>query len=455
VAQDQGGPALLALPAVRLAHLIATGAVSSREVVTASLERIAAVNPTINAVVQLRAAAALAEADLADRAVAHGAALGPLHGVPFTVKDWIDAAGLPCAAGRLEHRGRVPAQDATAVARLRAAGGILLGKTNVGVENPLYGRTNNPYNPRYSPAGSSSGEAAIVAAGGSPLGLGSDSGGSIRQPAHCCGVAGLKPTSGRVPLTGHFPFISPMSDPRTVIGPLARHVEDLALALRIIAGVDWQDASAVPVPLAETADARLAGVPVALYLNHPDATPDADVLAATRAAARALAGAGLRVEAATVPGLESVYPLTLDYWRRPESDSPDGWVPGEAHDPRGLGPMSAEDVERSLFEWDRFRRRLLPFIAAYPLVLSPAAEKPAVRHGAPPGGIPYTLTWSLAGYPAVVVRAGTSVDGMPVGVQIAAAPWREDLALAAAAVVERALGGWSAPAGLEAPPRRP
>ena len=455
MAQDQGGSPLLALPAARLAHLIATGAVSSREVVTACLGRIAAVNPTINAVVQLRATAALAEADLADRAVARGEARGPLHGVPFTVKDWIDAAGLPCAAGQLEHRDRVPARDATAVARLRAAGGILLGKTNVAVENPVYGRTNNPYNPLYSPAGSSSGEAAIVAAGGSPLGLGSDSGGSIRQPAHCCGVAGLKPTSGRVPLTGHFPFICPMSDPRTVIGPLARHVEDLALALRIIAGVDWQDASAVPVPLAEMADARLGGVPVALYLHHPDATPDPDVLAATRAAARALAGAGLRVEETTVPGLDGVYPLTLDYWRRPESDSPDEWVPGGAHDPRGLGPMSAEEVERSLFEWDRFRRRLLPFIAAYPLVLSPAAEKPAVRHGAPPGGIPYTLTWSLAGYPAVVVRAGTSAEGLPVGVQIAAAPWREDLALAAAAVVERALGGWSAPPGPEAPPRLP
>jgi amidase len=455
VAQARGGSPLFALPVARLAHLIATGAVSSREVVTACLARIAEVNPTINAVVQLRATAALAEADLADRAVARGEPLGPLHGVPFTVKDWIDAAGLPCAGGRLEHRGRVPARDATAVARLRAAGGILLGKTNVAVDNPVYGRTNNPYNPLYSPAGSSSGEAAIVAAGGSPLGLGSDSGGSIRQPAHCCGVAGLKPTSGRVPLTGHFPFICPTSDPRTVIGPLARQVEDLALALRIIAGVDWEDASAVPVPLAEMADATLAGVPVALYLHHPNATPDPDVLAATEAAARALAGAGLRVEETTVPGLDGVYPLTLDYWRRPQSDSPDAWVPGGTHDPRGLGPMSAEAVERSLFEWDRFRRRLLPFVAAYPLVLSPAAEKPAVRHGAAPGGIPYTLTWSLAGYPAVVVRAGTSVDGMPVGVQIAAAPWREDLALAAAAVVERALGGWSAPSGLEAPPRAP
>lgn len=162
-------------------------------------------------------------------------------GVPFTVKDWIDAAGLPCPGGRVAHRSRVPNRDATVVARLRAAGGILLGKTSVGPDNELYGRTNHPDDPLFSPAGSSSGEAAIIAAGGSPLGLGSDSGGSIRQPAHCCGVAGLKPTTGRVPLTGHFPFICAATDPRTVIGPLARHVEDLAFVLRLIAGPDGED----------------------------------------------------------------------------------------------------------------------------------------------------------------------------------------------------------------------
>lgn len=440
-------PAFEEIPVARLANLIANRRLSSREVASACLARIDAVNPVLNAVVQLRAEAALAEADAADLDLARGEVRGPMHGVPFTVKDWIDAAGLPCTGGTLEYRDRIPARDATVVARMRAAGGILLGKTNVGMKNDVYGRTNNPYDPRYSPAGSSSGEAAIIAAGGSPLGLGSDSGGSIRQPAHCCGVAGLKPTSGRVPLTGHFPFISPALDPRTVIGPLARHVEDLALALVIIAGIDWEDASVMPVPLRDMADAQLPGTRVALYIDHPGFTPDPDVVATTRAAALALADAGLRVEEAIPPGVEDVYPITLNYWRRPESDSPDEWVKGGTRDPAGLGPMTtAEQVERSLFEWDRLRRRMLPFIASYPLVLSPAAEKPAVAHGEHPGDIPYTLTWSLVGYPAVVVRAGTSGAGVPIGVQIAAAPWREDLALAAAATVERAMGGWSAPA---------
>jgi len=435
----------LEMPVVELARRIGARELSAREVVGAHLDRIAEVDPVLNALVQVRAEAALADADAADRDLARGRSRGPLHGVPFTVKDWIDATGLRCAGGQKAHRDRVPARDATAVARLRAAGGILLGKTTVGPDNSLYGRTNNPYYARFGPAGSSSGEAAIVGAGGSPLGLGSDSGGSIRQPAHCCGVAGLKPTAGRVPLTGHFPFISPTADPRTVIGPLARYVDDLALALRLIAGPDGADPSAVPVPLGEPAEAALAGVRVASYVDHPGTAPDPAMVAATEAAAAALRDAGLAVEPATPPGLDRVYPLTLDYWRRPESDSMDEWVNGGSYDPAGLGPMSGEDVERSLFEWDRFRRLMLPFIQAYPLVLSPAAEKPPVRHGEDEGRIPYTLTWSLVGYPAVVVRAGGTADGLPVGVQIAAGPWREDLALAAASIVERALGGWRPP----------
>lgn len=156
----------------------------------------------------------------------------------FTVKDWIDTAELPCTGGDPRFQDRRPEVDAPVVARMRAAGAILLGKTNVMIDNPVYGCTNNPYNLAYSPAGSSSGEAAILAAGGSPVGLGSDSGGSIRQPAHNCGIAGLKPTTGRIPLTGHFPFISAMNDPRTTIGLMARFVEDLALTLPILEGVD-------------------------------------------------------------------------------------------------------------------------------------------------------------------------------------------------------------------------
>ena len=248
---------------------------------------------------------------------------GPLHGVPFTVKDWIDAAGLPCTGGDPQFRDRVPAEDATVVARMRQAGAILLGKTNVMVENQVYGRTNNPYNLAYSTTGSSSGEAAIIAAGGSPLGLGSDSGGSIRQPAHACGIAGLKPTTGRLPLTGHFPFISAINDPRTTIGPMARFVEDLALALPILSGADWQDASVVPMPLADWRSVDVRALRVAFYTHHAEARSHprdgGNVPPGCPGPGRA-GRAGCRSPAAADRRSGRI---TREYWQRPESASPD------------------------------------------------------------------------------------------------------------------------------------
>ncbi len=212
--------ALCSLSATELAHMIRQREVSSFDVVDAYLSRIADVNPRLNAVVQI-APDARERARAADAALAQGGSIGPLHGVPFTVKDWIEAEGLICAAGFAERSQFLPKRDATVVARMRAAGAILLGKTNVNDGAPVYPRPNNPYDLARSPGGSSSGEAVIIAAGGSPLGLGSDSGGSIRLPAAWCGVAGLRPTSGLVPNTGHFPRIGSMHDPRTTIGPIA------------------------------------------------------------------------------------------------------------------------------------------------------------------------------------------------------------------------------------------
>jgi len=185
--------------ATALTQRLRSGEISALAVVEAHLARIAAVNPKLNALVQLTAEQALTEAAAADQDLARGHLRGPLHGLPVTIKDWLEVAGVICAAGMEKYRDYVPTQDATVVTRLRQAGAIVLGKTNVTADNPVYGRTNNPYNLTYSPSGSSSGEAAIIAAGGSPLGLGSDSGGSIRTPAHACGIAGLKPTAGRVP----------------------------------------------------------------------------------------------------------------------------------------------------------------------------------------------------------------------------------------------------------------
>jgi amidase len=425
--------------AATLARHIRDREISSYEIVQAHLRRIEQVNPRLNAVVQLAAEQALDQARAADTALARGELLGPLHGVPFTVKDWIDAAGLPCTGGDPAYRDRVPARDATIVARMRAAGAILLGKTNVLVENEVYGRTNNPHNLAYSPCGSSSGEAAIIAAGGSPLGLGSDSGGSIRQPAHACGVAGLKPTAGRVPLTGHFPWIGPMNDPRTVIGPMARFVEDLALALPIIAGVDWQDASVIPMPLADWRKVDVRSLRVAFYTHHAEAEPTPETAETCRRAAQALSGAGAGVEEALPPRIEESFFITRQYWARPESEAADEWVSDAQF------RLSSEEVERHLFQWDRFRRALLGFMATFDVILTPTAELPSRPHGESEGRIPYTLPYSLTGYPCAVVRCGTSPDGMPIGLQVVARPWRDDVALAVAEELERALGGWQRP----------
>ncbi len=217
--------------ATDLAARIRSKQISSKAVVEAYLDRIAVVNPKLNAVVQLTADAARKEADEADAALARGEVKGPLHGVPVTIKDTLETTGVICTGGTKGRANYVPKADATAVARLRAAGAIVLGKTNVPelagaieTDNLVYGRTNNPYDLSRTPGGSSGGEAAIVSAGGSPLGLGTDAGGSIRIPAHFCGLAAIKPTSGRVPRTGQFPLPLGARNPVFHVSLIARKV---------------------------------------------------------------------------------------------------------------------------------------------------------------------------------------------------------------------------------------
>lgn len=352
----------------------------------------------------------------ADRAAGAGKPLGPLHRVPFTVKDWIETARLPCAAGFEERREFVPRADATAVARMRAAGAILLGKTNVQESNPVYGKTLNPYALDRTPRMSTSGEAALIAAGGSPVGIGSDSGGSLRFPAHCCGLATLKPSAGRVPLTGHFPRISALVDPRTQIGPLSRHVEDLELVLGIIAGEDGHDPSVAPVPLRPAADVALGGLRAAWFVGMPGAEPDLATRAAVLRAVDVLAGVGVAFEEACPPAIADSLPLTQQYWARVRSMSWSRWIPDGERDPE-------LDVDRSLFEWDRFRREMWAFMAHYDLLICPVAERPAGPHGSVGAQeFIYTLPFSLTGWPVATLRAGTSPEGLPIGIQIAARP---------------------------------
>jgi amidase len=319
---------------------------------------------------------------------------------------------------------------------MRRAGCVLLGKTTVFDDSPIYGRTNNPYRLDFSPGASSSGEAAIIAAGGSPLGLGSDSGGSIREPAHYCGIAGLRPTTGRVPLTGHLPRINTFVDPRTVIGPMARFVEDLAAALPILAGVDWRDPSVVPMALGDWNNVELKGLRGAFY---PGDLPSADCGMVTARAAKFLDGWGMRITETAPNRLDEALAITRDYWSRAGSEGL-----GDDWNPDGDGRLSGAEVERHLFEWDRLRRAFLAFMEGFDFVLTPVTDYPARPHGSK-GGASYCLPFSLVGYPCVVVRAGSSVEGLPVGVQIVARPWCEEVALAMARHIEAQFGGWQAP----------
>lgn len=428
--------------AVGMARAVARGEVAAEELLTAQFERLSAVDAVVHAVVHLDEAGARRAARSADADRAAGRPLGSLHGVPITVKDWIDVGGLPCSGGEAARRGRVPRDDATVVARLRAAGAIVMGKTNPGERTDAFGATFNPHDPARTPTGSSSGEAALVAAGGSAMGLGSDSGGSLRQPAHACGCVALRPTSGRVPLTGHFPVITPLLDPRTVIGPLARRVEDLVLALALMEGPDQADPSVVPMARRNPADLDLRGLRVAWWDAQPDGEPNAVTRCTVATAAGWLAAAGATVVSDQPEALDLVYPLTRTYWSLPESDEADAWTPNGSTDLDGTA------VQRFRFEWDGFRRRMARFMGAYDAVLTPAAALPAVAHGEPSGSIAPLLTFSLTGQPAVVVPCGRDDDGMPIGVQVAARVGRDDVALALAAALEAAGGGWWRPSGV-------
>jgi amidase len=431
---------LTSAPATALAALVAGRAVSARELVEAHLHRIAQVDGAVNAVVQVDAERALARARDADDALAAGRSWGPLHGVPFSVKDNIAVAGVVMAIGVPERAGVVAAEDATLVGRLRAAGAIALAKTNcppygggIETDNPVYGRTSNPYDLARTPGGSSGGEAAAVAAGCSPCGVGTDSGASVRLPAHFCGLAALKPTARRVPLTGILDDegqIGALSDPRTQPGPLARSVADVALLLRVIAGPDGRDGGVAPVALGDPDDVDVGALRIAVHTEDGLARPTPETSATVLEAAAALRAAGATVEDARPPG--GGHELTIEVWA-----SHDG--------------LRAAGLYGLLRRWDAYRSAMLAFAERYDLIVCPVFPEPARLHGTMnvPGKIDptsFTTPASLTGWPAATVRCGTSPEGLPIGVQLVARPWRDDVALAAALRLERELGGWRAPA---------
>ena len=450
-----------------IAQAIRDKDVSAVEIVQAHLDRIEEVNDRLNAVVRLCAERALDEAREADAALARGESKGPLHGVPMTLKDSLDTEGVVTTGGTLGRRTFVPDRDSTVAVRLRGAGAILLGKTNTPeitfageTDNLVYGRTNNPYGLDRTPGGSSGGAGAIIAAGGSPFDIGSDTGGSIRGPAHFNGIAGIKPNSGRVPRTGHIiPYAAGAEDAYTQNGPMARYVEDLVLTLPIISGPDWEDPAIVPMPLGDPADVDLGSLRVAFYTNAPEYNyPTQETVDAVNAAVGVVSDIVASVEE-HVPGPVS---------RVPELNDRIGDGDGRATMLRILQragttelspfirsirdeavPISTAEFTRALEELDQYRSEMLGFMRSYDAIICPTAAVPALPHGEAykdeNRNTNYTAPYNLTGWPGAVVRCGTSPEGLPIGVQVIARPWREDVALALAAVLESALGGYVKP----------
>ena len=461
--------------AFELAALIRSHAVSPVEVVEAHLRRIDQINPLLNAIVTL-APDILDKARAAEAYLMSGKAPGLLHGVPLTIKDTIATEGLLTTSGSPLRAKHIPDRDATAVAQLKAAGAIILGKTNTPemaipyeTDNPVWGRTNNPYAVERTPGGSSGGEAAAIAACLSPAGLGSDLSGSIRVPAHFCGIVGLKPTTGVVSMDGHTPSAEGLLSLGACIGPMARTIDDLALLFRIIAEAPPRELNTASTD----GVTNVRGLRVAWYADDGIAPVTDETRAAVKAAALALSDAGLEVNEERPPGVSAGSRLWIELFSRAASDQLQEFYRGREDE---SGPLvsaliigdrepetdlrykigKAERVAAAVLEREGLREELLRWMKTTALILAPVGSTAAFEHGAQRlevngrsigvfRAFSYSQTFNVFGLPSVVVPAGQSAEGLPIGVQIIGRPFEEETVLAAAAVIEGTLGGWQRP----------
>ena len=458
------------MSASALARLIKERQASPVEVVAAQLSRIHDVNPRLNAIVTLCEEGALAQAKQAEKDLTSGRELGLLHGVPVTVKDNYDTAGIRTTAGSKVAADHVPVEDALAVARMREAGAIVMGKTNMpelgfsyDCDNLLFGSTHNPWAEDRTPGGSSGGEGAAIAARMSPLGLGNDLGGSIRVPAHFCGIFGLKPTPGRVPRVGSFPQTSVGAIRMMAVnGPLARSVDDLELAFRVLAGPDPRDPITVPVSWEGSRSVDVSSLTIAAFQGGERMPVSQEIREAVVRAAMALREAGLEVREEEPPDLSMVVPtfavlILTEGLMHVESLIQDRW--DEVHldllDLREMAearPAGVEQFVEALSTRLVLMSKVQQWMEERPIVLAPIYATPAFIIGqrmldidgesVPMLNAARVSSWvNLLGLPAVAVPTGLTSGGLPVGVQVVARPFRESEALAVARVLEQAFGG--------------
>jgi amidase len=442
--------------------------ISSVELLELHFEHNQRIHPYINALVQSNRERALSEAHAADEARIHGEDYGILHGIPVSIKDSWETEGIISTSGTLGRKGFVPKQDATIVQRLRSAGAIILGKTNCPelvlpfeTDNLVYGRTNNPWNLHHTPGGSTGGEAALIAAGGSPLGIAGDSGGSIRVPAHFCGICGIKPTTGRVPRTGHFPMMGGVSGPLAAAGPMARRIDDLILVLPLLCGADGIDSGCVPMPYYEPSALEIDKLRIAFYVDNGIMAADDETSQAVILAAKALEEAGASITEAQHSSLASMLNIFNSLF------GADGGIRLQAFlqrigtekissplkqllEQQSRASLSTAEFMRLLGRVDKFRSEMLAFMQDYDAIICPVAAHPAPLHNTllnddGQARLSYSITYNLVGYPAASVPVTLSAEGLPIGVQVVAGAWREDIVLAVAKKIEQALGGYQKP----------
>jgi Asp-tRNA(Asn)/Glu-tRNA(Gln) amidotransferase A subunit family amidase len=443
--------ALVLEPAVRQLELLRSGQISVAELAEAHIRQIERLNPTLNALVDFDA----------DR--------GPLFGLPVTGKSSIAIAGLKCEIGSLLHKGDVPCEDAVVVARLRAAGALILGTTNCPeflmayeTHNLLHGQTRNPWDLTRSPGGSSGGESAAIAAGMSAAGLGSDSGGSVRLPAHFTGICSLKPTPGRIPGRGHLP---PCVGPFSIlgaIGPMARTIADVSLLFRTLQGPDSADPASAPVPFRMPSLEELRSKTIGFFEDDGLVPVTPETRAAVQASAAVLREAGFRVE----PFRPSTLELLRNLWHtffvqcgamfyapaiRGREDELSPIFREFLSIAASAPPLSATQLLDAWAQLDLLRAKTLEEMKTFPILLCPVASIPAFRHSEriwtiEGRGVDYldvmrfTQWFNVLASPAAVVPVGSSPEGLPIGVQVVARPFDDGSALGIAAIVDAAFG---------------
>jgi Asp-tRNA(Asn)/Glu-tRNA(Gln) amidotransferase A subunit family amidase len=452
---------LTVLPAVELLSMVRRKQISPLELANEYIGQIERLNPKLNALIDFDAERVRAQA----RALENSS--GPLFGLPMTIKSSIATAGYRCEIGSLLHRGNKPREDATVVDRLKRAGGVILGTTNCPeflmayeTDNRLYGRTANPWDLERTAGGSSGGESAAVSAGLSAAGLGSDSGGSVREPAHFTGICSLKPTPGRIPGRGHLPACDGPFAILGAIGPMARTVRDVTLLFLALSGQDVLDPVSPPIGLKNESMEDLKRIPIAYFEEDGPVTPE--IRQAVRDAARALENQGFQVHPFRPQALEEARQLWWKFFVRSGAMLLDPLVQGRisqlsptfvdflsiAHrDP----PLSAQELLSAWMDCDHVRRRLLAEMEKFPILLCPVCAIPAFRFGERSwvvdgrqieylDAMRYTQWFNLLGAPAAVVPVGRSPEGLPIGVQIAGRPFEDERVLGIAAAIEANFG---------------